>query len=129
LKKILLDTHAFIWWVDDSPQLSKMARKTIEDADNLCFVSLVSSWEMAIKSRTGKLKLACSVRDYVPKHLAANGFKQLDLSFRHVAGVETLELQHRDPFDRLLVMQAMHDKMAIVSIDPVFDLYKIQRIW
>ncbi len=127
--KILLDTHAFLWWVEDSPRLSSQAKRIIADVENDCFVSLVSSWEMAIKTGIGKLKLSIPVREYVPQHLAANGFQQLNISFRHVAAVESLPRYHRDPFDRLLVAQAIDEKMILVSADSALDSYDIQRIW
>ena len=129
MSKYLLDTHTFIWWVDNSPKLSQAAKKIIADIRNECYLSLVSSWEMAIKCSIGKLQLTLSVNDYIPQHMAANNFKQLPISFRHVSGVEVLPLHHRDPFDRLLVVQTIAEKMTILSADTVFDLYDVTRIW
>nr|MBF0223206.1 type II toxin-antitoxin system VapC family toxin [Desulfobulbaceae bacterium] len=129
MKKILLDTHTFIWWVEGSPQLTCNAQKQIENTKNECFLSLASSWEMAIKSSIGKLKLACSIKEYIPQHLSINQFKELPISFQHVTRVESLAFHHRDPFDRLLVAQALEEKMIIVSADPIFDTYKVKRIW
>lgn len=128
MKKLLLDTHTFIWWVEDAPQLSVNARKVLENIENECFLSLASSWEMAIKSSIGKLKLTLPIRDYVPEHLAANDFKQLSISFRHVARVESLKWHHRDPFDRLIAAQTIEEKMILVSADSIFDLYNVKRI-
>ena len=125
----LLDTHTFLWWVEDAPELSRSARELISEPQNLCFLSLVSSWEMAIKTSIGKLKLTRPVRDYVTTHLAANGFKQLNLTLNHVTRVETLDWHHRDPFDRLLIAQALENKLAIISADKAFDAYGIERIW
>jgi len=128
--KLLLDTHAFLWWVEDAPQLSSVARKVIQKDGNEIYFSMASCWEMAIKSSIGKLKLTVPVRNYVPQHLSANGFKQLAMTFRHVSAVESLELHHRDPFDRLIVAQAMIEGMSIVSADTVLDLYDdARRIW
>ncbi|WP_446010963.1 type II toxin-antitoxin system VapC family toxin [Candidatus Electrothrix sp.] len=129
MKKLLLDTHTFLWWVENSPQLSDNALNIIQDIENECFLSLVSSWEMSIKAGIGKLKLTCSVQEYVPQHLAANQFRQLDISFRHVTGVESLELHHRDPFDRLLAAQALEDNLILVSADRIFDRYGVERVW
>jgi len=129
VKKLLLDTHTFIWWVENAPQLSLNARKILENIDNKCFFSLASSWEMAIKSSIGKLKLTLPIKNYVPEHLAANDFKQLSISFRHVARVESLKWHHRDPFDRLIAAQAIEEKMILVSADSIFDLYNVKRIW
>lgn len=127
--RLLLDTHALLWWVEDDPRLSAKARKAIADAGNDCFVSLVSAWEMAIKCQLGKLTLAGSVRQYFPAQLAANGFVQLDIAFRHVARVEALAFHHRDPFDRLIAAQALEEKLTLVSADAVFDDYGVKRIW
>ncbi len=85
---------------------------------------------MAIKVGLGKLRLAGPVRDYVPRHLAANNFKLCPISFQHAARVERLAWHHRDPFDRLLAAQALEDKMVFfVSRDPVFDNYGVRRAW
>ena len=129
MNNFILDTHTFIWWVDDSPKLSSKAKKIIADMDNECFLSLVSSWEMAIKCSIEKMRLTLPVEEYIPQHMARNNFKQLPISFRHVSRVETLPLHHRDPFDRLLAVQAMTEKMRLISADPSFDLYEIERIW
>ncbi len=127
--KLLLDTHTFLWWVEGTPRLSSTARQRIENGVNECYLSLASCWEMAIKSGVGKLELAIPVMEYVPQHLSANGFRLLEISFRHVARIEQLERHHQDPFDRLIVAQAMEEKMAIVSTDTAFDLYGVKRVW
>jgi PIN domain nuclease of toxin-antitoxin system len=127
--RLLLDTHTLLWWVEGAPQLSAKARKAIAVPDNACYVSLASAWEMAIKCQLGKLKLASSLRQYFPSQLAANGFVQLDIAFSHVARVETLPFHHRDPFDRLLIAQALEEKLTLVSADAVFEGYGVKRIW
>ena len=127
--RLLLDTHTLLWWVEDAPQLSDRARKAIAAADAECHVSLASAWEMAIKCQLGKLKLATSVRQYFPSQLAANGFVQLDIAFRHVARVESLEFHHRDPFDRLIAAQALEEKLTLVSADAIFESYGVKRLW
>ena len=126
---LLLDTHAFLWWVDDARELSRPARSAIADPRNECLLSLVSCWEMAIKTSLGKLKLAASIERFIPEQLAANGFRQLGIDFRHVARVARLAFHHRDPFDRFLAAQAIEEGVAIVSADPVFRRYGIRRIW
>ena len=127
--RLLLDTHTLLWWVEDAPQLSAKARKAIASPDAECYVSLTSAWEMAIKCQLGKLKLATSVRQYFPSQLAANGFMQLDIAFRHVARVESLEFHHRDPFDRLIAAQALEEKLTLVSADAIFESYGVKRLW
>lgn len=127
--RLLLDTHVFLWWVNDAPELSAKARASIRKGQNECFLSVASAWEMAIKVSTGKLVLSQSVERFVPEQLAANGFRLLEIDFRHAARVESLPFHHRDPFDRLLVAQAMSEKMAVVSADAALSDYGIKRIW
>ncbi|RKT46174.1 type II toxin-antitoxin system VapC family toxin [Thiocapsa rosea] len=127
--RLLLDTHTLLWWVDDDPRLSPEARRLIGDEENACHVSLVSAWEMAIKSAIGKLRLAVPVQRYFQEHLPANDFQLLPIDLGHVTLVETLPLRHRDPFDRLLMAQAQHGGLTLVSIDSAFDAYGVTRIW
>jgi PIN domain nuclease of toxin-antitoxin system len=127
--KLLLDTHAFLWWVDDAPELSAKARKVIADPANECLLSLASCWEMAIKTSIGKLKLQGTVERFIPEQLAANNFGSLDIAFRHVARVAALPFHHRDPFDRLLAAQSLEDHLPIVSADAIFQAYGARRIW
>ncbi len=127
--KLLLDTHAFLWWVNDAPELSAKARKVIADPANECLLSLASCWEMAIKTSIGKLKLQGTVERFIPEQLAANNFGSLDIAFRHVARVAALSFHHRDPFDRLLAAQSLEDHLPIVSADAIFQAYGARRIW
>lgn len=127
--QLLLDTHAFLWWIDDAPALSKKARAAIGKAGNECFVSLASCWEMAIKSSLGKLTLSQPLDRFIPEQLAANGFQLLDIDFRHVSRVATMPFHHRDPFDRLLIAQASAEKLTMVSADAAFDAYDLSRLW
>ena len=124
---VLLDTHAFLWWCDDARDLSKKARKIIAEED--CLVSLVSMWKIAIKISQGKLKLPGSFQRYLPEQMLLNGFTQLEIGFRHVSGCSDLVWHHRDPFDRLLAAQAIEQELDVVSRDPVFEEYGVQRIW
>jgi PIN domain nuclease of toxin-antitoxin system len=127
--RLLLDTHAFLWWVADAPELSGKARKAIADEANTCFLSLASCWEMAIKSGLGKLKLSMALERFIPEQMAANGFNLLNIDFRHVAKVEFLPSHHRDPFDRLLIAQAQTEKLTLVSADSALSDYGVKRIW
>jgi PIN domain nuclease of toxin-antitoxin system len=127
--RLLLDTHAFLWWVSDSGDLSGKAKAAIADPANECFVSVASCWEMAIKISLGKLALGVAFERFVPEQLAANAFQPLDLGFRHVARVAKMAFHHRDPFDRVLAAQALEEKMALVSADPVFRRYGVKRVW
>ena len=101
MASVLLDTHAFLWWCEDARDLSKKARKTISEEQ--CFLSLASLWEIAIKVSLEKLKLPNSFDRYIPEQMSINGFSQLEIGFRHIAGCAGLPWHHRDPFDRLLI--------------------------
>ena len=127
--RVLLDTHAFLWWVDDAPTLTRRAGNVLANPANECWFSLVSCWEMAIKISLGKLRLPGTIQRFIPEHLAANAFRQLSIDFRHVTRVATLPFHHRDPFDRLLAAQALEEDCAIVSADPIFRKYGVKRIW
>jgi len=127
--RLLLDTHAILWWADDARVLSKRARAAIGDAQNECLVSLASCWEIAIKLSLEKLRIDGPIERFLPELFAANAFRQLAIDFRHVARVARLPFHHRDPFDRLLVAQASEEGLAIVSADPVFRKYGLKRIW
>ena len=129
MPRLLLDTHAFLWWVDDAPQLTAAARRAIGDASNECYLSLASCWEMAIKSSLGKLRLAKPVERFISEQLAANGFSLLNIELRHTAKIEKLLFHHRDPFDRLLIAQAMMEKLTIVSADSALSDYGVKILW
>ena len=126
---LLLDTQAFLWMVWGASQLGPAARKLILDPGNELYLSLASIWEIAIKSSIGKLKLTEPVESFVPAELLANDVAQLDITFRHVARVARLPFHHRDPFDRILVCQAIEEGLTLLSADPVFDRYDVARAW
>lgn len=127
--RILLDTHAFLWWVEDGAPLSRRARATIADPRNECLLSLASCWEMAIKSSLGKLRLPAPLERFVPEQLQVNQLRLLPIELDEVARVGTLAFHHRDPFDRLLAAQALEGDLAIVSRDRIFRRYGVRRIW
>jgi PIN domain nuclease of toxin-antitoxin system len=124
---VVLDTHAFLWWCEDSSALSPKARKAI--ANNDCFVSMASFWEIAIKLSLGKLRLPVPIERYLPEQMSLNGFETLEITFRQIAATAALPWRHRDPFDRLLAAQALEEKVSIVSRNAVFDAYGLKRIW
>jgi PIN domain nuclease of toxin-antitoxin system len=124
---VLLDTHAFLWWCEDAAELSKKARRTISSEE--CLLSLVSLWEISIKISQGKLKLPSGFERYIPEQMALNGFTQLAIGFRHIARCSHLPWHHRDPFDRLLIAQAVEEDLSIISRDAALDLYGVKRIW
>ena len=127
--RLLLDTHVFLWWVEGSRSLPAKAAKLIADQQNECLLSLASVWELAIKSSLGKIKLARSVRGYVVEHVAANAFGLLDIRIAHLGLVEALPAHHGDPFDRLLIAQALEEDIPIVTADPIFKRYGVKRVW
>ena len=126
---LLLDTHSFIWFVEDSPSLSAQARALIEEPTNAVFFSMASMWEMAIKISLGKLHLSQPFDLFIPNQLLLNDITLLDITVNHTLYVATLPFHHRDPFDRLLVAQCLVERMPCVSIDNVFDAYSVQRLW
>ena len=127
--RVLVDTQVFLWWVEGTRVLPARARAALADPDNECLISLASAWELAIKAGLGKLKLSLPVKRFVVENVAANGFRMLDIGIAHVGRVETLALHHGDPFDRLLIAQALEENLTIVTADPVFRKYGVRRIW
>ena len=127
--RVLLDTHTFLWWAEDSPKLSDKARDVIQAPEHRCVVSLVCAWEIAVKVSIGKLKIPGPVSRFFPRELHTHDFEQLDIGLRAICRVESLPLHHRDPFDRLLIAQALEEKLPVVTADPVFRKYGVKRIW
>jgi PIN domain nuclease of toxin-antitoxin system len=124
---ILLDTCAFLWWVTDSPKLSRRARKAIAGSRGL--LSVASCWEMAIKASLGQLDAPRPIERFFQQQIEINGFELLPIALEHAAGVRELPFHHRDPFDRLIAAQARHEEIPVVSIDDVFVKYGVKRIW
>ena len=128
--RLLLDTHAFLWWVFADPKLSRAARTAISDeAQNSVFVSAASVWEIATKYRIGKLAGARVVAEDVSGAIAAEGFNPLAVSVLHAERAGGLAGDHRDPFDRMLIAQAISDDLALVSNERVFEAYGVKRLW
>jgi PIN domain nuclease of toxin-antitoxin system len=126
---LLHDTHAFLWFCQDDPRLSTTAKALIEYAGNRKLLGVASCWEIAIKAGLGKLKLGETSAVYIPAALSRTGFQLLPISLTHATAVESLPLHHRDPFDRLLVVQATIEAISIVSVDVMFDSYGVSRMW
>ena len=127
--KILLDTHAFLWWITDDSRLSLRAREAISNEENELFISAATGWEIAIKVRIGRLKLSDEPQRFVPEQLRLNAFKPLPIGMNHALHVSTLPDHHRDPFDRMLISQAQVEGMPIVSADPNIGKYQLEVIW
>jgi PIN domain nuclease of toxin-antitoxin system len=126
---LLLDTHAFLWFVLDAAQLSAPARALIEDPANDVFVSPACYWEIAIKVALGKLDLHSSYDDFMQRGLGENDFAILPIEPRHTSLLTKLPFHHRDPFDRLLVAQASVENLPLVSAEEALDAYGVRRLW
>jgi PIN domain nuclease of toxin-antitoxin system len=129
MTELLLDTHTMLWFLWDDSRLSGPAKSLIEDANNRKLVSIASCWEIAIKVGLGKLDLGESSRSFLPREIARNSFELLPISLDHATMVEGLVAHHRDPFDRLLIVQAITEGLSLVSTDTVFDQYGVSRLW
>jgi PIN domain nuclease of toxin-antitoxin system len=122
---LLLDTHVFLWAVEDSPRLSNEARQAITEGRNIVFVSAATAWELAIKRAIGKLRTPGG--DYL-EELRAHRFTALDITSEHALAVEMLPPHHKDPFDRMLVAQARLEKLTLVTHDPRLRPYDVPLI-
>ncbi len=127
--KILLDTHAFLWFLMGDPRLTMGARNRIDQPTSEVLLSTASLWEIAIKVSLGKLKLARPFGELIPEQIDANSFGILGISVEHAELVSRLPFLHRDPFDRLLAAQALTEKIPLVSRDAAFDAYGVARMW
>ncbi|MFM7424535.1 MAG: type II toxin-antitoxin system VapC family toxin [Elainella sp.] len=126
--RAILDTHTFLWFVNDSSQLSSTAKDLIESETNL-WISIASLWEIAIKVSVGKLSLPRPLNDFISEHIQANEIDILTINISHLTKVSTLPFHHRDPFDRLLAAQALVEQVPLIGVDAVFDSYEVNRIW
>ena len=127
--RLLLDSHAFLWFVWNDPRLSRNALGLIQNSANEVFLSMAGAWELAIKASLGKLTLAQPLATFLPNQLLHNDIHLLPIALPHVLHVSILPLHHRDPFDRLIVAQSLLEAMPLVSADVVLDRYGVQRLW
>lgn len=125
----LLDTHTFLWFITDDVQLSKNAKQLIEDSDQALYLSIASIWELAIKVSVGKLAIPAPFDAFVVGQLRENNIGLLEIKVAHTGRVATLPFHHRDPFDRLIIAQALSEHWPIIGKDAVFDAYGVQRLW
>lgn len=130
--RLLLDTHAFLWYMAGDPQLSVKAKAFIDDRSNKRYLSTASLWEMAIKYSNGKPELMEPYELLIPRLLHVNGIKILNINLMHLKEVANLPFpnrQHKDPFDRLIIAQSKVENMSLISNGSKFDAYGIQRLW
>ncbi len=127
--RVLLDTHSLLWYLNDDASLSMVAKSVINDPVNDVLVSIVSLWEIAIKTSLGKLSISQPFAEFIPKQIVENQFDILSISLEHLAQVTILPFHHRDPFDRLLIAQSLIENISIVGRDSVFKTYGASTIW
>ena len=127
--RLLLDTQAFLWAVSDPDRLRARARRQIESPSNDVFVSAATAWEIAIKSRLGRLTLPDDPQRFVPDQMAENSFAPLPVLMSHALKVLDLPEHHRDPFDRLLIAQAIVEDLVLVTADAQLRRYPIRIVW
>jgi len=126
--KVLLDTHALLWWFNEPARLSKKAAATLANPANTVYVSAAVAWEAAIKVNLGRLSALPLVTE-LARHVIEEGFAELPVSIDQAVRAGLLPRHHRDPFDRLLVAQAQELNVPILSADAVLDQYDVKRIW
>jgi PIN domain nuclease of toxin-antitoxin system len=124
----LLDTHSFLWFINGDDSLSSRVKKEIANIDNKCFLSIASLWEIAIKTSIGKLSLQSSF-DHIATILLDNEIELLPISLSHLQTLLNLEYRHRDPFDRLIISQAISEDLTIITKDDLFSNYKVKISW
>ena len=127
--RLLLDTHTFLWWLAGNMRLSMKGRLAIEDAGSDVIVSAASAWEITTKHRIGKLPEASAVAQDAAGAIASQGFEELPVTVADAERAGRLPGPHRDPFDRMLIAQAIRRDLTILSIDEVFDQYGVNRLW
>lgn len=127
--KLLLDTHAFIWWIIQTTRLSSTALAAMQNPQNELFLSVVSIWEMQLKIQLGKLHFNLALPELIEEQQLLNGIKLLTIKPEHIYALSQLPFHHKDPFDRLLIAQAITENLPLVSDDTKFPAYPVQIIW
>ncbi|TLD71768.1 type II toxin-antitoxin system VapC family toxin [Phragmitibacter flavus] len=127
--KLLLDTNAFLWMTLDAPELTARARQTIANPDAIHLISVATLWEIAIKDGLGKLRLHSPLELMLRDISPAYGLLRLPIEDDHLIAYRNLPLHHRDPFDRIIIAQALSENLVVISSDAAFDAYGITRIW
>jgi PIN domain nuclease of toxin-antitoxin system len=126
---LLFDTHSFIWWADEPMKLSRAALAALEDENNRLFVSDVSIWEMQIKVHLGKMKLKLPLEDLIESQQRDNEVAILQITTEHILALDNLPFHHKDPFDRLLIVQSIVEDFTIVTADTEFPAYPAKLLW
>jgi PIN domain nuclease of toxin-antitoxin system len=127
--RYLLDTHSLLWIVDDHPDLGSHAKNIYLNEEMEIFVSIASIWEIAIKTSLNKLEIPGTLAEFVKEHIRGNKIDIMSIELKHLYHLETLPYYHRDPFDRILISQALAENIPVLTRDLAFDKYPVQRIW
>ncbi len=127
--RLLLDTHAFLWWIADDSRLSGHARELITDNANDVYFSVASGWEIVVKAGLRRVELPDDPERFIPEQVSANAFQVLPVHLRHALKMYTLPDLHRDPFDRMLVAQAVSEELVLLSGDPQIARYPVEVVW
>lgn len=132
MARVLLDTHTYLWSTQDSPDLGRTARQTLRLYSTTAYVSVVNFWEIAMKHARGGLKLKAPVERFLYEEVAENGYEVLSLEREHILAYHKLPFPsngHADPFDRMLVAQALAEDLELLSADAKLDAYGVRRVW
>ena len=127
--RLLLDTHAFLWWIGDDPRLSRRAAALIADGANQVHVSAASAWEIVVKKGLGRVEVPEPIDRFLVAQLETNAFLPLPIHVRHALGLAALPDIHRDPFDRILVAQAVAENLSLVTGDRMLGRYPVTVEW
>ena len=127
--RYLLDTHTLLWFITEDEELSDRARQLILDSNNEIFLSIASLWEIAIKVNIGKLALDKPFNQLFPDELDSHGIEILNITINSLIHLTTLPFHHRDPFDRLIIAQALDEGISVISVDSALDPYGVNREW
>jgi PIN domain nuclease of toxin-antitoxin system len=127
--RVLLDTHVFLWWNQGDAQLSRKAVRVLADPANSLVLSVASAWEIAVKTQSGKLRLPEEASTYVRTRAAHYGVEILPVHLAHALALESLPLLHRDPFDRMLIVQSRLENLPMITADLAIHAYPINTIW
>ena len=127
--RVLLDTHCFLWFLTDDSRLSRSALRILQDSNNDVVLSMASLWEIAIKSSLKKLDLAKPFGEIFPQEMVNNDIGLLPILLKHLSTLTTLPFHHRDPFDRLIISQAITEEVPVLGRDSSFDSYPVQVLW
>ncbi|MGV2830412.1 type II toxin-antitoxin system VapC family toxin [Myxosarcina sp. GI1(2024)] len=126
--RFLLDTHTFLWFVNDDPKLSDRLKGLIEDTSNVSYISVASLWEMSIKFNLGKLTLDPNYEEFIEREVITSSIQLLNIELEHLKINAILPFHHRDPFDRLIIAQSIAENIPIITVDSAFDKYSVTLI-